>query len=444
MNRILILTAILTVLTPGMTTRAQESIPTITADDAIQAALENNYGILIARNQAEIDKLNFSPGNAGLLPSVELSGSREELFELDTEKEEGTSRTEEKNRTALLSADVELGWTLFDGGKMFVKYNRLKELKNLGQTLAQIEVENTISDVITVYYSIVREQKVLDVLKTSVEISAERYSIAQSKKELGSGTEFEMLLAQADLNTDRGAILRQEVVLNDAKIALIRLLGLDSDSDFNVEGDIPLSQEIKLRNLEMDFSENNKQLDAARARLNISKLELKELQRERLPRLELTTGYTFSREEEKYAPVFWERTRGYYFGLTAKLNLFNGFNQHRKIQISKIEQKNAGISLDRELKHLETQLYSEYKNYTGVVKLVDLESENLQLAQEALDIALDQFRLATITSVELRKTQNILINTENRLIDAQFDAKSSEAELQRLSGVLLRQVLQTE
>jgi outer membrane protein len=56
--------------------------------------------------------------------------------------------------------------------------------------------------------------------------------------------------------------------------------------------------------------------------------------------------------------------------------------------------------------------------------------------ENALEIALEQFRLATITSVELRETQNILSNTENRLIDAQYEAKVSETELLRLSGAL--------
>jgi outer membrane protein len=108
----------------------------------------------------------------------------------------------------------------------------------------------------------------------------------------------------------------------------------------------------------------------------------------------------------------------------------------RQVQTAKIRHKNETIRLREEQKILETSLFAEYKNYTSALELVDLENENLELAEEALEIALEQFRLATITSVELRETQNILFNTENRLIDAQYEAKLSETELLRLSGTL--------
>ena len=62
--------------------------------------------------------------------------------------------------------------------------------------------------------------------------------------------------------------------------------------------------------------------------------------------------------------------------------------------------------------------------------------ENLVLAEETMDIALEQFMLATITSIELRESQRILLDTENRLITAQYEAKLSETELLRLSGKL--------
>src|SRR5690625_6590338 len=67
------------------------------------------------------------------------------------------------------------------------------------------------------------------VLRRSVECSDDRYNIAQTKRDLGSGTEFELLLARSDLNTDIAEVLRQEVVVNSAKLDLIRILDLRSE-----------------------------------------------------------------------------------------------------------------------------------------------------------------------------------------------------------------------
>jgi len=44
--------------------------------------------------------------------------------------------------------------------------------------------------------------------------------------------------------------------------------------------------------------------------------------------------------------------------------------------------------------------------------------------------------LGTINSIELREVQRTLISAESRLIQAQFEAKLAETELQRISGQL--------
>lgn len=408
----------------------------LTVEDAIQIGLQHNFGILIAENEAEIARLNRTLGNAGFLPTLQLSGSRENIYETESETQGNMPEESDDFEITLLSADLELGWTLFDGGRMFVTWNKLGELRDLGETLARIQVENTVRDIISEYYEIVREQKLLDVLESSVEISEDRFNIAQTKRDLGSGTEFELLLARSDLNTDIAEVLRQEVVVNSARLDLIRILDLDSDAQFTVASEIDMSDYIELAEIMPLFSENNRQMEAARQRVHITELELKEIRRERFPQLDLNMGYTYNHEEIRNALILQGQTDGYYVGLTARINLFDGFNTNRRAQIARVEQRNAEIQLDEEYKFLETALYSEYKNYTSVLQLVELESENLQLAVDALEIALEQFRLATITYVELREAQNILINTENRLIDGQFDAKMSETELLRLAGVL--------
>ncbi|HMD68679.1 MAG TPA: TolC family protein, partial [Chitinivibrionales bacterium] len=49
--------------------------PLLTADEAVSIALKNNYDILVARNDAEIAKVNNTPGNAGMLPTIAVAGS---------------------------------------------------------------------------------------------------------------------------------------------------------------------------------------------------------------------------------------------------------------------------------------------------------------------------------------------------------------------------------
>ncbi|MEI7504344.1 MAG: hypothetical protein WCJ61_13770, partial [Paludibacter sp.] len=53
-------------------TNAQQKL---TIDDAISIALKTNFYILVAKNDATIAKVNNTAGNAGMLPTLELTGS---------------------------------------------------------------------------------------------------------------------------------------------------------------------------------------------------------------------------------------------------------------------------------------------------------------------------------------------------------------------------------
>ena len=89
------------------------------------------------------------------------------------------------------------------------------------------------------------------------------------------------------------------------------------------------------------------------------------------------------------------------------------------------------------LKGLETLRLRMDAHSANAQQLAELEEENLELAQRALRIALEQFQLASITSTELREAQRMVLDTRVRLIDARFDAKAAETELLRLSGGLV-------
>jgi outer membrane protein TolC len=123
-------------------------------------------------------------------------------------------------------------------------------------------------------------------------------------------------------------------------------------------------------------------------------------------------------------------------GITARINIFDGFDTNRRVQNAQINQKNAALSLESHKLRLESDFLAIYRAYQNSLELVDLEQENLLHAEETLDIALERFRLGTISSLELREAQRTFFAAENRLINAKFDSKVAETELLKLSGEL--------
>jgi outer membrane protein len=124
------------------------------------------------------------------------------------------------------------------------------------------------------------------------------------------------------------------------------------------------------------------------------------------------------------------------YGLTATFNIFNGFNTSRAVKNSKIQVLMTQAELDIQQQSMRTDLYTSFADYTANAQLANLEAENLSIAQQNVEVALESYRLGGISDFELRETQLKLMDAESRLLMAQFSAKAAEVELFRLTGSL--------
>ena len=429
------LAAILAVLFLSVNAFAQD---TLSVEQAVQIGMENNFSIRIARNQSDLAENNNSLGNAGFLPTLSATGSR--IYRNENNSQEFAAQSGIPNQTTNnaksnnTNASASLSWTIFDGLKMFTTSEKLVQLEKLGQKQLQLSVENNVAQIITAYHNVIRQQKIYDVLQNTVEISEQRIDIAETQRDLGSRSEYDLLQARTDLNADRAAVIRQEVQLNNAKISLNEVLGRDTNIEFDVFPTITINENLAYTELLRQAMANNADLAIARTNQDVAELQIDEIQAERFPEIDLSAGYGYSRSESDAGFLVLTETDGFNYGLTARWNLFDGFDVNRRIQNARIQLKNQELALDQQKQAVEGSLSRQFKSYLNSLKLVNLESENLKYAEQSLDIALERFRLGSINSIELREVQRTLINAESRLIQAQFEAKVAETELLRLGG----------
>ena len=432
-NRILTL-IIFTLLLHSTNVRAQE---TLTLEEAVQIGLENNYGLQISRNLQEEAENNRSLGNAGFLPMVDLTGSRTERLE-DSEfrSADGTGRTNEGARSTNTNASLNLNWTVFDGLTSFARYDRLGLLKEISDEQLRFDMEYTVGQIALSLFNVIRISEQMKVLENNIEVSLERIDIEETKVDLGSGSEYDLLQARSDLNADRAAFIRERNRLNEAKITLNELLSRDPRTDYDVTTEIDVNRFLPEEELFERLMEENAELAIARFENEVSQLEIREVQGERYPQISLTSGYSFNRSENDGGFFQFNETTGFSVGITARVNIFNGFNLNRRVQNAQIRKKNAELNLEAQKLRLESDFQAIFRTYQNSIELVDLEEDNLANAEETLDIALERFRLGSISSLEFREAQRTFLAAENRLINAKFEAKVAETELLQLTGEL--------
>ena len=409
---------------------------TLTLDEAIQLGLENNYGIHRFQNNLEIASNNRSLGNDGFLPSLTLSASQTERIEDSEFETGGNAETTSGARSSVSNAALNLDWIIFDGLRMFTAYDRLGEIEQITDYQLRLEMELLAARIINAYFNITRISEQLIVLENSVDVSLERIEIEETKLDLGSGSEYDLLQAESDLNADRAAVLREKNLLMEAKITLNQLMAREPSEDFNVENEIPVNRNLSEDELRQKLMAENSELAIARLTQRVAKLEADELKGERYPEIAISSGYSFNRNEAGGGFIRFNETTGFLIGISARVNLFDGFNTSRRVQNAQINHKNALLQLEEDKLRLESDFLAVFRTYQNSLELIELEQDNLEKAEQTLDIAMERFRLGSISSLELREAQRTFLSAENRLINAKFEAKLAETELLQLSGDL--------
>ncbi len=420
-----------------MTVFPQENL---SLEEAVKIALQNNYSINIARNEKEISNNNLSLGNAGFLPSLDAEGSYQKSINNTTQEYLTGQKINSSNaKSNSLSGDITLNWTIFNGFGMFASLNQLKELKKQGETNFKIVVENTLSNIITTYFDIVRQKQVLAVLERSINISEERVRIAQDKKQLGSGSKFDLLQAQVDLNEDRSSFLNEELTLSQDKVLLNRLLGRNVNYGFSINDSvISINQNLSLEELTSQAGNKNSSLILAKQNKNLADLNLQLARTNWYPEISLFAGYDYLHSESEAGFVKSNTNKSVNYGINASLNIFNGLNTSRNIENAEVSIKNSELSYEETKKIVDADLQNAFNAYKSSLTLVNLETENLKAAEENSNIAVERLRLGSIAPLDFRETQRKLIDAKSRLVGAQFEAKKAETQLLLLSGQLIK------
>lgn len=411
-----------------------------TLKQCIEIGLEQNYAIKIVKNNQQITDNNASIGNAGFLPSIDLSAAYSgTLNNTDQFPFSGDKISNNNIHNQGLNAGINLNWTIFNGFSVISNYQRLKELQQVGELSTRQTIENFISNFSSEYYNYIRQNIRKKNLEHAIELSQERLRIVEARYEIGNLSLMDLQQARVYLNTDKSSLMKQNEILNSIRYTLNELMVVE-DIDFPIEfADTIINYDLFLDKNELwqKTLENNVYLHLAKKENELSRLELQNLRSQNYPYLRFNTAYGYTQNRYETGNYQRQDNLGLNYGLTLGFNLFDGMNRKRQQHNAKIEIENKELSY----KQLELSLYSDISNvwmsYQNNIRLLELEKDNLSTAKDNYEIAMERYRLGELSGIELREAQTGLLNAEERLLQTEFDTKLCEITLMQISGQIL-------
>ena len=426
---------------------AQEAL--LSKQEAVSLALENNFGIQVARNQVKLAENNKSILNSGFLPN--LTGTAGANYNRDDSEiefpgqilEDGSPRPNlkiEQAEAQRYNGNLSVNYTLFDGLGRLYNYRSLKEQYELSELQARETIENTMLQLFSVYFEVARLTENQNVLLQALEISRDRITRSEYSFEFGQSTKLDILNAQVDATNDSISLLNAQQQLANTKRDLNVVLNRSLNEGFVVDTLIRFIPMLELEEYIADAKENNVALLQTEKNLRINEYDIKVSQSGYLPRLNLNGSYGWNLNQSAASAFFpGVNNTTYNFALGASLtwNLFDGGGTVVRVKNAKIAYQN------RELlnKQIELEVNRDIENalaiYNNRLEIYHIQEQNVLTNRNNFERSKEQFQLGRITGIEFRLAQINLLNALTNKNLAKYDAKLAELQLLQLTGQLL-------
>jgi outer membrane protein TolC len=408
--------------------------------DCIKIGLEKNFSLLIAKNNETIAKNNYTIGNAGFLPSLDLNSRYGgTLNNTTTNFTDGSKNVSTGVYNTTANAGLTMGLTIFNGFNVQTTYKKLNELKQIGELNTQLTIENLIADIISGYYDYILQIQLLTNLKYAVTLSKERLRIDEERYLLGSSSKLQVLQSRVYLNSDSSRLSHQHEVVRAAQIRLNEMMAVDDlggqfvskDTSIEIKPGLiyeKLLEETLVKNTTLLIASKNKTISGFDYKLVVSRS---------YPYLNLSSGYSYNLNAYSSGSTKSLGTNGMNYGLTLGLNIFDGMNQRRSIRNSSIDLNNKELNYLQIEQGVKADLLTIYSAYSSNLRLVALEEQNLQTATENLDIAMERYKLGSLSGIDLREVQKSLLDSNESLLSIQYQTKLAEISLHLISGSIM-------
>ena len=409
--------------------------PVLTLKEAVSIAMKNNFDVVIAKNETDIGKINNNWGNAGALPVISATSNRTlATNNIEQELANGTTNKRDGASVNNFNAGVAVGWQFFDGMRMFATKKRLEELEKIGELNFTKMVNETIFNLISAYYNIVRLKQQSSAVKEVIGLYQERLKIAETRFNIGSSAKPDLLQAKVDLNEQQTELLIIDNSIVIGKTNLNNILARDPSTAFDIIDSFSLSKPIDMVNIQQKIDTQNPDVLLAKSNLVVLMETKKEINADRLPSAFLNGNYNFIKNKSGGGFILLNQTYGPSATLGISIPIFRGGVVKQQLKVADINIKNQQIVAAQLRNQLQGILINNYANYNYGLKLVTNEQENLIIVKENNFINIERFKKSSITSVELRQGQINYSSAQTRLINAQFVAKIAEAQILLLSG----------
>ncbi len=416
---------------------------TLSLIDALKIGLNNNYDIQISKKKKDISRINNSWSNAGALPTISISGNKEES--ISDQSNNPTSFVPYQIKASSINSNANIKWTLFNGFAIRANKKRLENLEYISNNNTVLTIENTIQGIILQYYNCIIQKRKVKLLQKVVKIAKERLEYQKTKYELGVSSKIDLLQIENSMLTDSSNLIIQQLNYINSLKNLNLTLGQEINKDWflidKINNDIKL---YNLKDLENSTISNNANIRNQYFNLQLSKQDIKLSMSPFFPIISLNSGAAYNESTYDIGDLASTMDNtgesiNFFANFSLNLRIFDGGKLYQNIKALKIQHQINELQLNKVTKDVLYELSLLYDEYKGRINSYNLNKKAFDIAKTNYDLANDKENRGVINSFILRDIETTYINSGINFQQATYNLVESKISLIKITGGIIQE-----
>lgn len=434
---------------------------TITIEDAIHIALENNTDMKVSQMNSDKSRAAVREAFGYALPSLDASATFSHFlkkpkmpfpdFEALLTNATYSILFDENVIPRDNSKYVPVETTL----QSFVQTNNYEASLTLTQILfnsavfrgigaSQIyydlslaELRNTISktklNVERAFYGTLLTKELLIITQASYENAKENFRNVNALFEQGFVSDFDRLQAEVRVENIRPTLLQMENMLSTTLNDLKLVLGVDQSADIDVKGDIVYNPEILPSEYDIiDYAlTNNFGLQSMKLKMDLDEEFIQLDISEYWPSLAAFGNFSYAGSAEQWNFQNYNATT---VGLSFSMNLWQGNRTKNRVEQSTISYQQTAEQYALLKEYVVNQVKAKYLELKRVQSLVEAQQRNVSLAERAYELSTVRYKEGTGSQLEVQNSDVALRQARINKLQSVHSYLITKYELEQLMG----------
>jgi outer membrane protein len=421
---------------------------TLTIEQAIQVALENNYQLKQADNNMNLADTRVRSAQANFLPSLSagFSGSRNVGRQFVQEDLSFEDRT-----TYGMSGSINANVTIFDG------FNNIATLRQSQADKASQELsvermrESIIFDTASRYLQVVLNQELLKIAESSLEASQGQLEQIAAEVEVGRRPTVDQYNQEAIVASDELTVIQRENALEASKARLVRIMQDDSITD--VQTSMPAPEDLALMPVDLDLQDLIQDALQTRSDLRAQEYSIESNSQgyriargQHLPTITASAGINGSYSDQlrdqitgekvSFGDQFFDQNVRRSLGFSVSIPIFNRWNTRTNIESARVQLRNSEREMDNVRFQVTEEVRQAYNDDMSIVKELESSEKALIAAERAYETEQQRYEVGSSTLIELNQANANYVQAQSNRMQAVYNFIFQERLLDYYIGKL--------